>query len=337
MAVKVYIWYPKAFRSSGLSALTFSDVGHVSMQINNIYISHRPSLENNINTDISYRPILENNNARTHLIEYALQSLLSSESDSIKVEDVSPVQISEKDTTKKYVNVDLVPSADSTNYSYYQECKDKGRQADRTIELADFNEHKMLTYYQTVQGSMYHAISNNCSTFIANVIRSSLDCSSELCAFCSLRDKGEIKNKHLVVASLIVGGVAIAVTGGLSTPALLSIAGGSVLGRIPVWTPTLIEEFIELLKEDFKKNSLTLMTTKCLNASADYNTDTAIEEVKNDIAAIVIQKLHSSELHDINFAVNKLVSSNPIDDVVDGINAVFKDAVNSIINLGKYF
>jgi hypothetical protein len=329
MPVKLYIWYPKAFNSSGLSAFTFNDVGHVSMQIGNIYISHRPKLQNDNNNDISNLPTLENNNTRTYFIEYILQSLLSMEQRPIKTENISPLQRSNKDTTKKYVNIEPVPSADSRNFSYSKEARVKGRLADRTIEIYGLDEDRMLTYYETVRGSEYHAIKNNCSTLIANVIRSSLNCSQELCSFC-LR-KYEFKNFDIMEASIIGAIVATLTisTGGLSMPILYSSFGTSLLTRIPVWTPTLIEEFINLLEANSKK----CLTKECSTLSVYSDDDTAMT---------IIRKLHGVELHHSSLIVQKLENSslNLIDDVVDGVNDVINDAVktvNVVRIMGKAF
>ncbi|MBD2207846.1 hypothetical protein H6G33_36425 [Calothrix sp. FACHB-1219] len=242
MTVKVYFWRPGLLKSSGLSAFLLRDVGHVSIEINNNYISHRPSLENN-------------NNTQTHLIEYALQYAFLSESiNNDDDDDIKSLSLtdhnktSNKDYSKKYVTLNAVESAAKTNFNYYQECSAKGRSADRVIVIPNLNEYKMLEYYKTQQRSMYHPISNNCSTFVANVIRSSLNCSSKLCSYCSLRyeDENPLSYiKSIITNPLFNATEAITNTGGFREFILQTFGISDKSFR--VWTPSLIEEFIELL------------------------------------------------------------------------------------------
>jgi hypothetical protein len=170
--VKVYIWYAAQKESSVISAINFKNVGHVSMQVKDVYISHRPSRKQN--------------NIRTYWLESVVQYIAKE----LPKYSNSAVDLFEEftdniDYSKKYVNFRPVPS-DFSNYSYNEE-RQKKREADCEILITGLNEDKILDYYRRVH-EMYHPFYMNCSTFIANLIRNSLYNHQKMPVFRALKD-----------------------------------------------------------------------------------------------------------------------------------------------------
>lgn len=263
MTVTIYIWYPAFAKSSFLSAVTFTNVGHVAMQINDTYISHRPSLRED--------------NSRTYLFQYILEFLskdltVYGDEKEFGIESVN-YRDNTKDYTKKYVNLEAVESADSTNYSYESECKLKKRKADEVISIDGLDEKVMLQYYLKNKRVKYHAFSMNCSTFIANIIRSSLGCSGKLCSFCSFRYNSfniDENDSQFLILGYIFSHLSLIFIGGVSLLSFLShfgilaltgndflnkkvvnhlIKSGISLLNFPVWTPTLIKAFLKKINK----------------------------------------------------------------------------------------
>ncbi|MEA5551653.1 hypothetical protein VB713_11795 [Anabaena cylindrica UHCC 0172] len=275
MTVTVYIWYPALKKSSILSAIAFQNVGHVSIQVKNVYISHRPALENN--------------NDRIYFSEYIVQffsRVLSLYDIDTDTKQSSKKVSNNKDHTKKFINFEPVECADSKNYSYEEECQNKERNADNIISVDGLNEEKMLKYYLTIKESKYHPFKMNCSTFIADIIRSSLDCSSKLCSFCLLRDGSLYILKVQKMFSILIFLLplisllyptysenqrfyyrknyrfqfmsCLLLVTPLPIFLLQKIAyrlsvGGIHLINFPVWTPTLIEYFLQEINNNNNK------------------------------------------------------------------------------------
>jgi hypothetical protein len=244
MTVKIYIWDPlpmATFKSSTFNAITLRDVGHVSMEINDTYISHRPKLTDNYeqNNEIIKReyllqqPIIyqsTNNNSSITIDNNGNVTMIGANNSSITIDNNGNVtmigannnkmiinnngnmsvqranksisnkidlneninneyidNVSNKDLTKLFLLSQSVASEDSTNYNYKLECFRKKREANVIFKINYLNEVKMLEYYKSLKkpALLYHPLRNNCSRFIADVVKSSLNCSTELCSFCS--------------------------------------------------------------------------------------------------------------------------------------------------------
>lgn len=303
MTVKVYIWQPLDIlniRSSRINSLTNRDVGHVSMQINDIYISHRPSSSANNFKQINLLSKLElisqnfsmlsnrDINSFIKIVELIFSKLDKEDKEFIceLLKQLGSKNIN-KDFFKKYMIFDSVSSEVFNNYSYELECKARAREgeekrkADNCIKIEGLNEDKMLDYYNSLKTPTYHPLTNNCSTFIADIIRKSLNCSSEyseFCSFCSkrytpesLKSDNKLKNLFtylkevnssvlvfavlLVLASIYTRGIIIYydIFADLSVLTLFTAFGATslTLQNIPVWTPTLIEKFInQIINQD---------------------------------------------------------------------------------------
>lgn len=255
MTVKVYIWYPEKLKSSILSAINLNSVGHVSMQINDIYISHRPA---QYNTEILKQ-------------EYTLQNTPENFYKYVKVKTDKFIQryspLRGVDNTVKYVKFKEVKSADSENDTYEKECKLKERKADQCIPMDWLNGDKMLKYYKSLSSSdrMYHPVNNNCCTFIVNIIKSSLNCdSTHPCKFCNFNDSREHWNntKEVFKGLFKLLTKIYKESSNLKCPTLIvkctylyiqfNFSGGIIVAR--VWTPNRIARF--LLRLESKKNCL---------------------------------------------------------------------------------
>lgn len=230
MTVKVYIWQPSQtlldIRSSRLNSLTNRNVGHVSMQVKNNYISHRPWQEQNNYEQIT--PLRE--------LELIYQTY-SSESNINRLE-----KFIDKDIFKKYMLFDSVSSADSTNYTYEKEVYDRGR-VPKHLKIRGINEDKMLDYYNYLKTSKYHPLTNNCCTFIANIIRNSLDCSNKYINLCSFCSKTYIYEPFYSDDKFINFLASIMKVNPYTVNSLSRLI--SIVQTTRIWTPSLIEQFID--------------------------------------------------------------------------------------------
>lgn len=295
MTVTVYIWEPLdilTMRSSTFNSLTNRDVGHVSMQVKNTYISHRPSekrenfQQSTLLTKVEF--IYQNFSGESNINVNRLKEFINSIFNELDKEDKEfidkilkelkrPNLNINKDVFKKYIILESVPSADSTDYTYEKEVIDRKRKH-KLLKINGLNEDIMLDYYNSLKTPKYHPLTNNCSTFIADIIRKSLNCSSEyssFCSFCSkryasesLKSDNKLKNFFtylkevnssafifgilLVLVSISTGGLFIYydILADLSVLVFFTAFGitNLTLQNIPIWTPTLIEKFINQIK-----------------------------------------------------------------------------------------
>jgi hypothetical protein len=277
MTVTIYIWYPFEVldqKSSTLSAIFLKEVGHVSMKVKDTYISHRPSPEQN-NDSIHFLEYLAQFVFLELSVEKHRKNRNENSNDNERRNDA-------KDNTKKYIKIRPVKRADSTNY--VDECNEKKRSADKVVLIEGLNEEKILEYYSKQKDSTYHPFSNNCCTYIANILRESLNCTPQLCNFCSLRylsypgslfitDSRILKKRIKIFLSLVkkrLKSLAFTSIGLLPLMPSLLIFNIPVLMlanillslNIPVWTPKIIEEFIGLIDDNSEKiclkNQITL-------------------------------------------------------------------------------
>lgn len=188
MTVTVYIWFPEESKSSLISAARFYPVGHVAMQINDIYISHRPASSNQRSVDRKHisQSAFEKNPIYIQIGIDEFIELYSSTDD--------------KDNTIKYVKVEAVERAYLENDTYQKECERRGRKADERVPMDWLDEDKMLKYYSSLSSKnlKYHPITKNCCTFVVDIIKHSLGCpkssgilSEDSCNFCRFIDTRE--------------------------------------------------------------------------------------------------------------------------------------------------
>ena len=304
MTIKVYIWYPSEVldqKSRALSAVLLRDVGHVSMEVKNTYISHRPSPAQN-NDSINFFEYF----AQFIFLELSVEKDGQNENENFN-RDAKKDKT--KDKTKKYIRLQPVKSAGSTNYE--KECRDKKRSADKIVLIEGLNEGRILKYYNRHRDDMYHPLNNNCCTFIANILRESLDCTLNFCDFCSLRyfsasaslftEETEImrrrvkkfllylrnkKLRSLIYSSFLLAPVIIfyvpfirnrksrdSILNYLILAPLVILYAPYVMSlmplllklfriNIPVWTPKLIEEFINRIDDSSEKICLETSSLK---------------------------------------------------------------------------
>ncbi len=144
--VEIYIWNPQGFNSE-VAALTFNNVGHVSLMVGDFYISHRP-------LNIS-------------------QSVLETENDN-NLHQSYQHNVSMLDFTKRYIF--LEPVDEATPITYKKECDNRG-EPHIIITLSSskyFNNKTILDKYNK-RTRNYHPLTNNCSSVVAEAILSSLD------------------------------------------------------------------------------------------------------------------------------------------------------------------
>ena len=146
MTVTVYIWKPAQI-SSEIAAVFFKDVGHVSINVKNIYISHRPYTKNENDTIYELEFFIQR--------EFLLKDL-------------------DKDLTKIYVPMRSVDSCYKYSTNYDEEVKNRSRSADLIYKIHGINENEMINYYHENKKE-YHPLNNNCSGIVASMIISSLD------------------------------------------------------------------------------------------------------------------------------------------------------------------
>jgi hypothetical protein len=134
MTVEIYIWLPEAVNSE-FSALTYRDVGHASMHIENIMID--------ISKYISHRPLLEDNSNITW--------------------------------TMRLINKQCVNSVVDLNFTYERECKDRRRKAEKRYIIKGLDELRIcLRYEQLIKSHNgiipYGIIGYNCCDIIIDCI-----------------------------------------------------------------------------------------------------------------------------------------------------------------------
>jgi hypothetical protein len=180
MTVTVYIWNPEHI-SSEFSALFCKNVGHVSVSLNNTYISHRPCINNENKKIKKLEYFIQTNKDYTETSEpWTLAVLKATETLRLLLLWVMVLQKqSTPDYTKIYLLTQPVDSAYKYNINYQEECKSKKRKADRIYKIDGLNKEKILCFYEKNKHK-YHPLNKNCSGIVAFMILFSLEKKKQL-------------------------------------------------------------------------------------------------------------------------------------------------------------